>query len=165
MPMDTVVRHCVTCGRAVTRLVKHLKFKTAACSRQCMSDYYRTISGDNSPAWRGGKGTINSAGYLVMRRSGKTLLMHRLTMEEHLGRPLVKGETVHHINGNKADNRIENLQLFVSQATHISESHRTPKRLPSRCLFCKNAAKARGLCNAHYKKAQRNGILRSMPRY
>ena len=41
-------------------------------------------------------------------------------MEEFLGRPLTNSEVVHHENGDKADNRIENLRLFASQADHVN---------------------------------------------
>jgi len=43
---------------------------------------------------------------------------HRLIMAQHIGRPLSKEEHIHHINGNRQDNRIENLQI-VSISEHI----------------------------------------------
>lgn len=44
--------------------------------------------------------------------------MHRVVMEESLGRKLLPGEIVHHINGDKHDNRPENLEV-MSQSEHI----------------------------------------------
>ena len=44
--------------------------------------------------------------------------MHRLIMEHHIGRKLKSNEHIHHINNNKLDNRIENLQI-VSPSEHI----------------------------------------------
>jgi hypothetical protein len=75
------------------------------------------IYGDPLATKRKGYAIIN--GYKELRmpnhpmaRSGGWVTEHRLVMSEHLGRSLVKGENVHHINGDRTDNRIENLELW-----------------------------------------------------
>jgi hypothetical protein len=50
-----------------------------------------------------------------MRRvDGKYIFEHILVMEDHLGRKLYPGENVHHLNGVRNDNRLENLELWTS---------------------------------------------------
>lgn len=45
---------------------------------------------------------------------------HRLVIEKHIGRYLTEKEAVHHINGNRLDNRIENLMLFSNDGAHLN---------------------------------------------
>lgn len=134
---------CV-CGKKT--IVEASKLKSGH-TKSCGCKQYKR--GKEHYNWNGGK-QIDKNGYIIvlMRNTDKYFEMarnegyvfeHRLVMAKKLGRPLTKYEIVHHINCNKADNRIENLEL-VNGYTHalITKMESEIKKLKKELEFYKN---------------------------
>ncbi len=81
---------------------------------------------------------INADGYYNMRINGVVMLEHRYIIEKKINRKLKDTERIHHLNGDKLDNRPENL-VILSNRRHTA-FHNTGKLEPiwafTTCLYC-----------------------------
>ena len=119
---------CPQCKKERWIMLSRAKRTIPPSCRSCSSEN-RAVGnylGNKNSQWKGGRHLIETgytkvwlnpnSPYFSMVTKNKShrncsILEHRLVMAESLGRCLYPGEIVHHINGIKCDNRIENLHL------------------------------------------------------
>src|SRR3990167_3037098 len=126
---DAAMRHeqsskkpCPECGKVlVTRRAK----RCYACDREWRRKAY---PGGDNPYWKGGR-TIDKFGYILLRVEVGThkggarqyVREHRLVWEQAHG-PLPSNYIIHHLNGIKSDNRLENLAAMSRSAPHAGHA-------------------------------------------
>ena len=128
-----IQRTCQACGVAYQTWPAHKLF---FCSNKC---YIGQRFGDRASNWRSGKVIVSKYRYVYSPDHENAtkdgyVLEHRLVMEAVIKRLLTKQEVVHHINGDRLDNRIENLVICKSSGTHMADYHITRDKKNGRFL-------------------------------
>lgn len=119
---------CKICGNISITQSRNTK----TCSQSC---HFKQFKGIKNHKWKGGGMTGDGYKWIYdfgnpMADSRGRVREHRYIMSKKIGRPLTRFEEIHHINGNKLDNRIENM-ILVSKSEHMSihEKDRIKKRI------------------------------------
>src|SRR3990167_2628575 len=142
--IDKGVFKCPACGTQFERHYSQVVVKEPRCSRSRTAKLRienKFPCGPTHPNWKGGRRNRGKYIQLLARDhpsadSHGYIMEHRLVMEKHLGRPIIKSEHVHHKNGHYKDNRIENLEV-------ITHSEHMRQHAIERCKTSKTFGKGR----------------------
>jgi len=114
---QTQARWFCRCACGTIRLINSQDLRNGATTN-CGCDKTQSEFGDKNRNWKGGRRQHNG-GYVWVSNAefpgalpGNRTLEHVVIMSRRLGRPLRKGETIHHKNGVRNDNRDDNLELW-----------------------------------------------------
>ena len=149
-----IKRTCQICKKKFMAVPSRLKVNGArVCSRKCHFSWQRIrpqIYGNKHHNWKGGRSIQN--GYIYLKKAyGKAVGEHRLIMTEFLGRKLSRAEHVHHLNGNRLDNRIENLKVLkIGEHMSLHNKGRTRPVILCSVNNCSRPQHGRNLCSTHY---------------
>lgn len=118
---ENMMTTCGHCGKEIQRARWQIKRSVRVfCSTNCRLSHSRTLVGSLNCKWIGGisvksgRAKIYNPGHPHCV-SANYVHRYRLVIEKHIGRYLLPSEVVHHINGNKLDDRIENLALMSKE--------------------------------------------------
>lgn len=102
---------------------------------------------------------VRADGYEVVRWGDRVVRVHRLIAESVLGRRLLPEEEVHHRNGDKLDNRPENLAVMADRAAHMRE-HRKVSCVNGHPLSGENVYVRRDTGQRQCKECKRESVRR-----
>jgi len=129
------LRYCQQCGTLIEPRVYYRKdggikgyyMPDKYCSLSCTGKAAHETQFKKARGW-----SLDKHGYVILSKGGKSGYgqpEHRAVMEAHIGRPLKPHETVHHKDGNRRNNALDNLELWSSR-------HGKGQRVSDKIAFC-----------------------------